>query len=344
MGVSLKGLYEGQSLKIDTLSRKVVAVDAYNILYQFLTTIRGYDGGQLMNSKGMVTSHIQGLFSRVAALMQFDIKLVFVFDGKPPKLKQGTLDGRRGRKDEAAQKYAAALAAEDIKGMSTYARQTTVLTKEMAQQAQDLLKLMGIPVIVAPSEGEAQAAHMCKQGDVDFVASQDADALLFGAPVIVRNLSITGRRKLPGKSQWVVVEPKKIVLQDVLNDLKINQQQLLWLAMLVGTDYAPGGVKGIGPKNAIKLVKEFNDKPDELFQKVEWDTHQSVPWQEILEVFTHMPITNDYILEWIEPDYEAIQELMESTYEFSADRIAKTLNDLKKHRTSSQQQGLGDFF
>ena len=135
MGVGLKGLFEPVNIKIDDLANKTIAIDAYNMLYQFLTTIRGYDGSVLTNSKGQVTSHIQGLFARTTALMQKNIKLVFVFDGIPPKLKDATLNLRKERKQIAKEKYETALSKGDIDGMQTYAKQTTVLTKEMAEQA-----------------------------------------------------------------------------------------------------------------------------------------------------------------------------------------------------------------
>lgn len=343
VGVNIKGLYEPAVISLDSLAGKIVAVDAYNMLYQFLTTIRGYDGAALVDSKGRVTSHLQGLFSRVTALMQKDIKLVFVFDGPPPALKASTLDARKERKNIATKKYAEALASEDVQGMHTYAKQSVVLTKEMAAQAKDLLRLLGIPVIEAPCEGEAQAAHMCVKGDVDFVSSQDADALLFGAPVTIRNLSIYGRRKLPGKSQWVVVEPQKIVLDDVLKTLSINQQQLIWLGMLVGTDYAPGGIKGIGPKNALKMVRQFQN-PDDLFREVAWSEHQEVSWQEVLSLFNTMPMSDDYVLAWQSPDYGALRTLLVDEYEFGAPRIDKVLETLQGRQKTNAQKGLGDFF
>jgi flap endonuclease-1 len=198
MGVAITELLEGKELTIEQLHGKVFAVDAFNMLYQFLTTIRMQDGTPLKDSKGNVTSHLIGLFARSTTLMSQGLRLAFVFDGEPPALKRQERERRHAVKVEALRQFKKAEAKEDIEEMKKYAGRTATLNSEMVNEAKVLLAALGLPVIQAPSEGEAQAAHICKRGDAYAVISQDADALLFGAPRVVRNLNLTGRRKKGG--------------------------------------------------------------------------------------------------------------------------------------------------
>jgi len=90
MGTAIGNLLEKEEIDLDFLQSRVVAVDSFNILYQFLSVIRGMDGSPLKDQKGRVTSHLTGLFYRTINLLERDIKPVFVFDGKPPELKSKT--------------------------------------------------------------------------------------------------------------------------------------------------------------------------------------------------------------------------------------------------------------
>ena len=195
MGVAFKDLIISHETDLDSLSNKIIVLDAYNTLYQFLTTIRGIDGTPLMDSKGNVTSHLVGLFTRTSSLMQKGIKPVFVFDGEPPALKKKTIEQRSGLKIEAEKKFLEAKEKEDTEEMKKYASRTSRLTKDMVEESKKIVSLMGLPIVQAPSEGEAQAAYMVKKGDGFAVGSQDFDSLLHGATKVTRNLSITGKRK-----------------------------------------------------------------------------------------------------------------------------------------------------
>src|SRR3989338_1603459 len=181
MGVAFKDLIQAKEIDLDFLSGKTILLDAYNIIYQFLTTIRGRDGALLMDSKGNITSHILGLFARTTSFMQKNIKLAFVFDGKPPELKQKTAEHRNKLKLEAQQKYDEAAKAEDLDEMKKYASRTARLTKDMVEESKKLISFLGLPVIQAPSEGEAQAAYMAAKGSAYAVGSQDFDSLIHGA-------------------------------------------------------------------------------------------------------------------------------------------------------------------
>ncbi|OYT32620.1 flap endonuclease-1 [Archaeoglobales archaeon ex4484_92] len=223
------------------MNGRKVAIDAFNAIYQFLSTIRQRDGTPLMDSKGRITSHLSGLFYRTINLMEAGIKPAYVFDGKPPEFKKKELEKRAEAREEALEKWEMALARGELEEAKKYAQRASKVNEILIEDAKKLLELMGIPWVQAPSEGEAQAAYMASKGDVWTSASQDYDSLLFGTPKLVRNLTITGRRKLPGKDIYIEVRPELILLEDVLKELKLTREKLIELAILVGTDYNPGG-------------------------------------------------------------------------------------------------------
>ena len=344
MGLQIKGLIEAREISIKALSGKVCCVDTFNLLYQFLTTIRSRDGSPLRDSSGSITSHLVGLFSRTTNLMEHSLKLAFVFDGTPPKLKQQERERRKSLKIEAQNLYEAAKKKEDLDGMKKYASRTSRLNKEMIDEAKDLIKALGLPVIQAPSEGEAQAAKIVKDGKADFCVSQDFDSLIHGAPNLVRNLSILGKRKKANKLSYETFKPEVINLSENLNNLGIDQNQLIALSLLVGTDYNIGGIKRIGPKNALKLVKQYNQNFDALFKAVKWDDFFGFGWEEVYYTIKKMPTTSDYSLSWSPPAPEKIAKILVEKHDFSAERVESSLSRLLKNQETKKQKGLGDFF
>ncbi len=229
-------------ISISELKNKIIVIDASLYMYQFLATIRQADGSLLTDSHGNVTSHLVGLFSRSTNLMEQGIKLIFCFDGKPPKLKEHERERRKDIKIKATAEYEVAKEREDLEAMKKYASRTSKLTGEMVQEAKELISALGIPIVQAPCEGEAQASFLVKNKDAYAVSTNDADVLLFGAPRLVKNLSVSQKKKLPGKSAYTATKPEMIVLGDALQELGIKQDQLIALAMLVGTDYIYGGI------------------------------------------------------------------------------------------------------
>ncbi|MCK4713991.1 MAG: flap endonuclease-1, partial [Candidatus Aenigmarchaeota archaeon] len=257
MGVNLREIVTPEQIEMDSLNGKVIAIDALNIIYQFLSIIRDrFTGEPLKDSQGNVTSHLSGLFYRTTRMLESGITPVFIFDGKPPEFKKGTQLERQRIKEAAQVKLDEAIREGDREKIRLYAQQTSRVTEDMLTEAKKLLDAMGIQYVEAPSEGEAQASYMNRKGVVYACGSQDWDSLLFGASRLIRNLASTGRRKLPGKEAYVRVHPEMIDMIDTLSDLSINHDQLICIGMLVGTDYNPGGIKGIGPKKALELVKE----------------------------------------------------------------------------------------
>ena len=343
MGVNISDLLVKKEIDVGSLRDKIIAVDAHLFLYQFLTTIRQRDGSLLMDSSGNVTSHLSGLFNRNAKLMQQGIRLAYVFDGKAPELKTRERQKRRELKEKAAIQYEDAKQKEDIDEMKKYAARTTRLTGEMIQEAKRLISAMGIPVIEAPSEGEAQAAYMVKMGKAYAAASQDADSLLFGSTKLLRNLSLAGRRKRTNKLAYETIKPEIVNLGDTLNNLGIDNDQLIALGMLVGTDFNDGGIKGIGPNKGLKLVKEYGTDFDKLFSNVKWDEYFDYPWTEVFYLFKKMPVTDAYKLDWNMVDREKVYEVLVEEHDFSEERVNSTLDKIAEEKEKNTQKGLGEF-
>ena len=343
MGVNLRDLVQPEELNLKDLKGKVIAIDAFNFLYKFLTTIRQYDGTPLMDSKGRVTSHLSGLFFRTANLLKYGIKPVFVFDGKSPELKLKEQERRKKQKEKAQDELLKAKEEERIEDYKKYAMRTAVLTEEMIEQSKMLLEAMGLPYVSAPSEGEAQAAYLVKSGVAYAVASEDYDSLLFGAKILIKNLSISGRKKVPNKPVYIKVEPEKIILDKVLASLELNHDQLIVLAILVGTDFNNEGIPGIGPKKALKLVKQYSDF-DKLFDDLEWNKYYDFSWKDVFNIFKNPEVTDNFNLDFKDLDREKVIKLLVHEFEFSEERVSKKLNEISEFLEQNKQSSLNRWF
>jgi flap endonuclease-1 len=330
MGLQISDLVPKKQISLRDLENKKIAVDASQMLYQFLSSIRQPDGTPLMDKNGNITSHLQGIISRVTNLMQQNIKLAFVFDGKPPLLKIKEQEEREYRKQIAQDKFEKAKEEGNESLMLRYSKQTVKVKKEMVDETKELIQALGLPVIQAPSEAEAQCAFLNERGDVDFIGSSDYDSLLYGAPKIVRNLTLSTRKRLPS-GIYVSINPELIELNDVLNNLGINQDQLMVLAILVGTDYNDG-VPKIGPKTALKLVKQYHDF-EELFKAVNADFN----WKQIYATFKNMPIIKNYKLKWTNPDLEKVKEILVTRHDFNEERVNKNLERIFKIKPKTNE-------
>ncbi|MEM5836332.1 MAG: flap endonuclease-1 [Candidatus Aenigmatarchaeota archaeon] len=335
MGVNLEGLVSGREIELKELAGKKIAIDAFNTLYSFLSIIRDrLTGEPLRDSKGRITSHLSGLFYRTSNLIEVGIKPIFVFDGEPPKFKKRTIEERKIAKEKAKEKWEEALRKGER--AITYAQAAAELTSEMVEDAKELLEAMGIPWIQAPSEGEAMCAYLCKKNLVFAAGSQDMDSLLFGSPRLIRNLSITGKRKLPKKEAYVEVKPEIIELEEVLSNLGITKEQLVIIGLLVGTDYNPG-IEKVGPKTALKLVKECKTL-NKILEKVEWQGE--VDPEEIYNFFLEPPVTEDFKIEFRKPDEEKIIKFMVEEHDFSRERVEKVIQILQKSFSAGTQSSL----
>lgn len=323
MGVNLRGLVPKTTVSLESLRGRSIAIDAYNALYQFLAIIRQPDGTPLKDRTGRVTSHLSGLLYRTSNLVEREIQVIYVFDGRPPALKETEIRRRSKTKEEALIQYEEALQRGDLEKARVYAQATSRLKDYMTEDSKKLLTIMGIPWVQAPSEGEAQAAHLAKKRDADYCASQDYDSLLFGAPRLVRNVAITGRRKLPGKKVYVQVLPETVDLDRALQELGVTYQQLVDIGILVGTDFNPDGVKGVGPKTALKLIKEKGNLENVL--PTLGEAEFPVEPQRIREVFLRPEVTDSYRIRWREPDVEGVVDFLCRQRDFSEDRVRKAL-------------------
>lgn len=344
MGVALTELLLIKEIDIDFLRNKVLAVDSSMWLYQFLSNIRQRDGSLLTDSKGNVTSHLVGLFARISNLMQQNVKLAFVFDGEPPKLKHLTLEKRKGIKLEAEKKLEKAKEKDDLELMKKYASRTSRLTAEMIGEAKKLVEAFGLPVVEAPSEAEAQASLIVKNNDAFALATNDADALLFEAPRIVRNLNMAGKKKKINALSYETINPDMIILDENLKHLGISHDQLIVLAMLIGTDYNSGGIKGIGPKTALKLVKEYETNFEALFNEARWQEHFDFSWHEVFDLIKNIPVNGNYRLEWKSLDEEKMNRLLVDEHDFSGERVKGQIENLLEQSKKKGQKGLGEFF
>jgi len=345
MGLNIREIIPRREIKIEELKGKTVSVDAFNVLYQFLSTVRQVDGTPLMDNKKRITSHLSGIFYRNINLLLEGIKLIYVFDGKPPKLKIKTHEKRQGIRDLAGEKYKEAEQKEDIDSMKRYSSQLARLDDEMIKESKELLEAMGIIVVQSPSEGEAEASYLVKiKKSIYCVASQDYDSLLFGAPKLIQNLTLARKRKT--FSGWVDINPEMIELEKVLDFLNINLDQLICLGILVGTDYNPKGIPGIGQKKALQIVQQYK-QPVLIFKSVE-ERIMSLPeedrfdWKEIFELF-HKPDVLDFELDFPAINEEKIKNILVERHDFSDERVEKQLEKLRENKEKMKQKGLGDW-
>jgi flap endonuclease-1 len=343
MGVDIGSIVPKKEIGFEELSKKIIAIDAFNTLYQFLATIRQPDGTPLMDRKGKITSHLNGLYYRSLNLMVKGIRLIYVFDGKSPEQKYAEKERREKVKEEARKKYAEALEAGELEEAAKYAKQTVRLTEEMVEEAKNLLEAMGIPYVQAPSEGEAQAAYMAKhKKEIYAVGSQDYDSLLYGAPRLILNLTLAKKRKMATGAK-VPINPQLVELENVLNSLQIDHDRLICLGIIVGTDFNPIGIKGIGPKKALNIVKQFK-YPVEIFNYLEKKYTLEFDWKEIFELFKKPEVKKDFDYEFKKPNKEKILKILCYEHDFSEERVINALEKFEKSKEEEKQESLKKWF
>ena len=329
MGVNIGELVEPKETNLEALSGKIVAIDAYNTLYQFLSIIRQPDGTPLQDSSGRITSHLSGLIYRTTNLMEKGLKPVFVFDGEPSELKAGVIKTRSERRDEARRKWeeAKVLAPEEA---FKYAQASARIDATIVEDAKTLLTYLGIPCVQAKAEGEAQAAYMVQRGDAELVSSQDYDCLLFGAPVMIRNLSAPRRK----------AQPELVSLKELEEKHGITREELVDIAILIGTDFNPG-IKGVGVKRALKLIKKHHSierllAESEIGAEIE-------NYELVRAIFLHPDVNESYEIEWGTVDRDKVKEFLCEEHDFSEERVSKVLERIepqKQKTTGSLQKGI----
>ena len=327
MGVKFKDIITAQNISFKDLDGKIIAIDAANTLYQFLSSIRQMDGTPLMDSAGNVTSHLSGILYRTSNIVDKGIKPIYVFDGEPPELKENTVKERREIRQDAEKKWKEALEKGDTETAAKFAKRSSRMSPYILESAKELLEIMGIPYVQSFGEGEAQASYMVANGDAWAVASQDYDCLLFGSPNIIRNLTLSGN----------LSDLEYLELKKVLKELTIEREQLIDIAILVGTDFNDG-VKGVGAKTGLKIVKN-STLEDYLKEK---DIKLEVSASEIRNIFLNPDVNKNYEIKWNKVDEERIIDFMCNQHDFSKERVLSAAKKMEKLHTT--QKSLEDWF
>ncbi|XP_039251996.2 flap endonuclease 1-like [Styela clava] len=314
-----------------------VAIDASMAIYQFLIAIR-QDGNQLTNDEGEVTSHLAGLFYRTIRMLDNGIKPVYVFDGKPPQMKSGELEKRKERREEAEKKLAEATEAGEQEEVDKFQRRLVKVTKQHMDDCKKLLTFMGVPVVSAPTEAEAQCATLVKAGKVYATATEDMDALTFASNRLLRHMTFSEARKMP---------IQEFTLEKVLQEMEITQEQFIDLCILLGCDYC-GSIRGIGPKRAYDLIKQHKTIEDILgnIDKKKYTVPEDWAFAQARSLFIEPDVSpcDDIELKWKEPDEEKLIEFMCKEKGFSEDRIRNGIKKLMNSKKQSTQGRLDDFF
>ncbi|MBK5190667.1 MAG: flap endonuclease-1 [Methanosarcinales archaeon] len=328
MGVNIAELIEPKETSLEAISGKIVAIDAYNTLYQFLSIIRQPDGTPLQDSSGRITSHLSGLIYRTTNLMDKGIRPVFVFDGKPSELKAEVIKARSERRAEARRKWEEAKVLYPEEAFK-YAQASARIDATIVEDAKTLLTYLGIPCVQAKTEGEAQAAYMVQKGDAELVSSQDYDCLLFGAPVMVRNLSAPRRK----------AKPDVVSFNELAEKHGITREELVDIAILIGTDFNPG-IKGIGVKRALKLIKKHHSI-ERLISESE--IVEIGNYELVRDIFLHPDVNESYEIVWGTLDEAKVLDFLCEEHDFSEERVSKVLKRIEPQKqkiTGLQQKSI----
>ena len=326
MGCNLRDLANAEDTTMDAMKGKRVGVDSFLLAFQFLTTIRDRsptgDGGPLKADNGKVVAHLMGFLSRASLMLSKGVNPVFIFDGKHPELKDDEISARRARREQAEIDWKAALDAGDFATAQKMAQRCVKYTPEMVEESIEMLSLMGIPAFRAKAEGEAQAAVMAANGQLDAVATQDWDALLYGAPIVIRNFSSDGSKRM-GR----IVRAQRIDLALLLSEHELSRDQLIDLAIMIGTDFHPG-IKGIGPKTGLKLIKEYGDI-ESICSAKDKDIPERL--EEIREIFRNHPVVEiaDSDLVQGAVDVEGLKKFLVEDRQFSQKRFDNAMELLE---------------
>ncbi|ROV93515.1 hypothetical protein VSDG_06788 [Cytospora chrysosperma] len=322
--------------------RKVAIDHSSMSIYSFLIAVRS-DGQQLMNESGETTSHLMGMFYRTLRICDNGIKPLYIFDGAPPKLKSGELARRYQRKQEANEGLEEAKETGTAEDVEKFSRRTVRVTKEHNAECQRLLKLMGIPYLVAPTEAEAQCAVLARAGKVYAAASEDMDTLCFNTPILLRHLTFSEQRKEP---------IQEIHLDKVLEGLNMDRKQFVDLCILLGCDYLDP-IPKIGPHTALKLIREHGslEKIVEFIQndkKSKYSIPEDWPFLDARDLFFEPDVrsADDALCDfkWDKPDIDGLVQFLVNEKGFSEDRVRSGALRLEKNLKSSQQSRLEGFF
>jgi len=316
---------------------RTVAIDASMALYQFLIAIRN-DGQQMTNEAGDITSHLIGIFHRTVRMLEAGIKPVYVFDGKPPSMKSGELKKRKEARQNAEKELVEAKETGDQEVIDKFSRRLVKVLPEHNEEAKKLLKLMGIPVLTAPCEAEAQATELVKAGKVFAVASEDMDCLTFDCPMLLRNLTKPESKKLP------VLEYQAPVL---LKELGFTREQFVDMCILLGCDYCDK-IQGIGPKKAVELIGKYKNI-EKILKNIDTERYkvpENWPYAEARKLFFEPDVDDckDIELKWRDPDFDGLHQFLVKEKAFAEDRVKSVYDRIVKTRKKGTQGRIDSFF
>ncbi|MCD7781769.1 MAG: flap endonuclease-1 [Methanosphaera sp.] len=317
MGVKFRDITTPEEITMKQLKGNILTMDASNVLYKFLATMRQVDGKPLTDTHGNITSHLNGIIFQTSTLIDLGIKPVYVFDGKSPELKKKTQQERIEVKRESREKYEQAKKAGDVEGARKYAARTSSITRDIVESTKKLLELMGLPYVQSKTEGEAQASYMVAQDDAYAVVSQDYDCLQFGATRMLRNFRLSKTQK----------NLEIVYLDKTLSDLELTREQLVDVAMLVGTDFNEG-VYGIGAKKGIKLIHKHGTLENVLESL---DETMEVDPDDIREIFLNPDVVTDYNLKFKPPKKSKLIDYLCVEHDFDQERVEVAINKLKEN-------------
>ncbi|KAG0518997.1 hypothetical protein BDA96_09G225900 [Sorghum bicolor] len=323
--------------KFESYFGRKIAIDASMSIYQFLIVVGRTGMETLTNEAGEVTSHLQGMFNRTIRLLEAGIKPVYVFDGKPPDMKKEELAKRFSKREDATNDLKEAVEAGDKDAVEKLSKRTVKVTAQHNDDCKRLLRLMGVPVVEAPSEAEAECAALCKNDKVFAVASEDMDSLTFGAPRFLRHLMDPSSKKIP------VME---FDVAKVLEELELTMDQFIDLCILCGCDYCDS-IKGIGGQTALKLIRQHGSIESilENLNKDRYQIPEDWPYQEARRLFKEPNVTLDVPeLKWTPPDEEGLISFLVKDNGFNEDRVTKAIEKIKSAKNKSSQGRLESFF
>ena len=347
MGVAFGSLIDNSIKKridLKDMNNKRFGIDAYNMLYQFVTTIRGIDGEPLKNEKGEITSHLSGLFYRASNLISNGIKPTFVFDGVSNELKNKTKQERRDKRKDAKKNYELAASEHNLEDMQKYAKMSATINEKIILESKELLSALGISYIDSPGEAEAQISYMTNKDLFDYTVSQDYDCILFGSPNLLKNIGSSGKKKVPFKKIYVDVFPYVLESESVFSSLEINRQKIIWLSMLIGTDFNDK-VEKIGPKTALKLVKEYNSFEEIIKYLESKKLEVNFDYKEIQDIFLNPNINEDPKIITSDFDKNRIEKILIDKANFEETRINNFLKTvIEKKEENNKQKAISDWF
>ncbi|KAK1277110.1 Flap endonuclease 1-A [Acorus gramineus] len=305
--------------KFESYFGRKIAIDASMSIYQFLIVVGRVGSELLTNEAGDVTSHLQGMFTRTIRLLEAGLMPV--------------------KREDATKDLKTAEAAGDKESIEKFSKRTVKVTKQHNDDCKRLLRLIGVPVIEAPSEAEAECAALCKNGKVYAVASEDMDSLTFGSPRFLRHLMKPSSKKLP------VME---FEVAKVLEELDLTMDQFIDLCILSGCDYCES-IRGIGGQTALKFIHQHGSIENilENINKERYHIPETWPYQEARCLFKE-PLVSDPNdqpeIKWTAPDEEGLITFLVNENGFNNERVTKAIEKIKAAKNKSSQGLLESFF